>query len=217
MREHRDLSHPSGLPGALRFLARILPDDAYTRIFEPSLEDLRSERRGRLRFLIGATALACESFRVAGLARLRGDVPHLQRDREPARSGVVERFVHDARYAARMLLKNPAFTGVAVLALALGIGANASIFSLIYGLFLRPLPYAEPDRLVRIYGEAPERALTRLGASVPRYEHIRDHQQVFDGLAANTGVAFSLTGFGDPTPHASIRSCRSTSRRRWRR
>ena len=155
--------------------------------------------RGRLRFLIGATALVCESFRVAGLARLRGDVPHLQRDREPARSGVVDTIVHDARYAARMLLKNPAFTGVAVLALALGIGANASIFSLIYGLFLRPLPYAEPDRLVRIYGEAPERALTRLGASVPRYEHIRDHQQVFDGLAANTGVAFSLTGFGDPT------------------
>ena len=110
MREHRDLSHPPGLPGALRFLARMLPDDAYTRILEPSLEDLRSERPGRLRFLIGATALVCESFRVAGLARLRGDVPHLQRDREPARSGVVDTIVHDARYAARMLLKNPAFT-----------------------------------------------------------------------------------------------------------
>jgi predicted permease len=183
----------------IRFLARGLPGDAYARIFEPSLEDLRAARRGRLGFLIAALALLAESFRVASLARIRGDVPHRQRDLEPARSGMPDTIVHDARFAARMLLKNPGFTGVAVLALALGIGANASIFSLIYALFLRPLPYAEPDRLMRIYGEAPERGLTRLGASVPRYEHIRDHQQVFDGLAATTGVAFSLTGFGDPT------------------
>ncbi len=104
----------------------------------------------------------------------------------------------DLRHALRSLAKSPDFTAVAVLTLAVGIGANTAIFSLIDSLLLRSLPFAEPDRLLRVYGDAPERQLSQLNLSVPKFQHLRDHQTVFSSLAAHTGAAFTLTGFGDP-------------------
>ena len=104
----------------------------------------------------------------------------------------------DLRFACRMLFKSPAFTLLAVLTLALGIGANSAIFTLIDGLFLRGLPFAEPNRIVRIYGEAKERDMQQMPFSVPRFWHYRDGQTVFSGLAADSGMGFILTGMGDP-------------------
>jgi predicted permease len=104
----------------------------------------------------------------------------------------------DLRFAIRQLLKSPAFTLLAVLTLALGIGMNTAIFSLIHDLFLRGLPFAEPDRLVIIQAEAKERNLEQLPMSVPRFWHFRDGQTVFSSLAADTGTGFILTGIGDP-------------------
>src|SRR5450631_3675629 len=104
----------------------------------------------------------------------------------------------DLRFAIRQLLKSPAFTLLAVLTLALGIGMNTAIFSLIHDLFLRGLPFADPDRLVIIQAEAKERNLEQLPMSVPRFWHFRDGQTVFSGLAADTGTGFILTGIGDP-------------------
>jgi putative ABC transport system permease protein len=106
--------------------------------------------------------------------------------------------MNDLRFACRMLLKSPAFTLLAVLTLALGIGANSAIFTLIDGLFLRGLPFAESDRIVRIYGEAKERDMRQMPFSVPRFWHYRDGQTVFSGLAADSGMSFILTGMGDP-------------------
>ena len=104
----------------------------------------------------------------------------------------------DLRFAIRQLLKSPAFTLLAVLTLALGIGMNTAIFSLINDLFLRGLPFSDPDRLVIIQAEAKERNLEQLPMSVPRFWHFRDGQTVFSSLAADTGTGFIMTGIGDP-------------------
>jgi len=104
----------------------------------------------------------------------------------------------DLRFAVRQLLKSPAFTLLAVITLALGIGMNTAIFSLINDLFLRGLPFEDPDRLVILQAEAKERNLEQLPMSVPRFWHFRDGQTVFLSFAADAGMGYILTGLGDP-------------------
>ncbi len=104
----------------------------------------------------------------------------------------------DLRFALRQLVKSPGFTLLALITLALGIGLNTAIFSLINDLFLRGLPFKEPSRLVHVYGEMKERNLTQLPYSIPRFRHYRDGQTVFSGIAADNGNAMTLTGLGDP-------------------
>src|SRR5438477_220910 len=106
--------------------------------------------------------------------------------------------MNDIRFAFRKLRQSPAFTSIAVITLALGIGLNTSIFSLINDLFLRGLPFKEPSRVVHLYGGDKSRELVDIGVSAPRYQHIRDGQTIFDGLAAENFFAFTLTGLGDP-------------------
>ena len=105
--------------------------------------------------------------------------------------------MNDLKFALRQLRKSPAFTLIAVLTLALGIGLNTAIFSLINDLFLRGLPFKEPQRLVHMYSNARERNLLELAISVPRFEHYRDSQTIFDGFGAENVSAFRLTGLGD--------------------
>jgi predicted permease len=104
----------------------------------------------------------------------------------------------DLKYAFRMLVKAPAFASIAILTLALGIGANTAIFSLIHDLFLRGLPFKEPSRIVRIYGEAKERDLKQLPFSVTKFWDYRDGQTVFSSIAADWGNGYILTGLGEP-------------------
>jgi putative ABC transport system permease protein len=105
--------------------------------------------------------------------------------------------MNDLRYALRMLLKSPGFSLIAIAILALGIGLNTAIFSLINDLFLRGLSFKEPQRVVHMYSNALERKLLELAISVPRFEHYRQSQTVFDGFAGESVTAFTLTGFGD--------------------
>src|SRR3954471_7490629 len=113
------------------------------------------------------------------------------------------------RYALRQLLKSPGFTFVAVLGLGLGIGANLALFSVVNSIFLRPLPYRDPERLVRLSSTAPVNNLTRVGFSYSRYLEVEQRQQVFSDLALSVGNAFTWTGRGDPEQliglHASAR------------
>src|SRR5438270_1384123 len=103
----------------------------------------------------------------------------------------------DLRFAIRQLLKSPAFTLLAVVALALGIGLNTAIFSLINDLFLRGLPFKEPGRVVHMYSNARERNLLELAVSMPRFQHFRAAQKIFDGFAGENIIPFTLTGVGD--------------------
>src|SRR5581483_7965915 len=109
-----------------------------------------------------------------------------------------ERGMNDLRFALRQLRKSPAFTSIAVATLALGIGLNTTIFSLVNDLFLRGLPFKEPSRVVHLYGGDKARDLTEIGISAPRFMHYREGQTLFDGLAAENFFAFTLTGLGDP-------------------
>src|SRR6266404_9195848 len=104
----------------------------------------------------------------------------------------------DLRFAFRQLLKSPGFTLLALITLALGIGLNTAIFSLINDLFLRGLPFKEPGRVVHMYSNARERKLLELAISAPRFQHYRDAQTIFDGFGAENVFAFTLTGLGDP-------------------
>ena len=102
------------------------------------------------------------------------------------------------RYALRQLLKSPGFTLVAVVSLALGTGANVALFSVVNSVLLRPLPYREPDRLVRLASTDQANNLTRIGFSYSRFLEVQQRQQVFSDLALSAGNAFTLTGRGDP-------------------
>src|SRR6266700_2477843 len=87
--------------------------------------------------------------------------------------------MNDLRFALRQLRKSPGFTFLAVITLAIGIGMNTAIFSLIQDLFLRGLPFSEPDRVVRIYGEAKERDLTQFSAGGKHKRRRRDGDRKF--------------------------------------
>jgi putative ABC transport system permease protein len=103
----------------------------------------------------------------------------------------------DVKFALRQLRNSPAFTAIAVLTLALAIGANTAIFSLINDLFLRGLSFKEPRRVVHFLSNAPDGKLVDLPLSLPRFQHYRAGQTICEDLAAENLFAFTLTGLGD--------------------
>ena len=102
----------------------------------------------------------------------------------------------DVRYAARIFRKQPAFAATAVLTLALGIGATTAIFSVVYGVLLKPLPFHEPDRLVTVRHHAPHGAGTNHGRGT--YLTYRENQRVFEAIGAWDSTEVSITGSGNP-------------------
>ena len=109
--------------------------------------------------------------------------------------------LHDIRYAFRMLLKRPSFTLIVVLTLALGIGANTTIFSVIDAVLLNPLPYQDPDRLVAVWETnrqlGPE-MWDRNEVAIGNFRDWRSRNQVFDQLGSLFYADMNLTGVGDP-------------------
>ncbi|HSO73710.1 MAG TPA: ABC transporter permease [Blastocatellia bacterium] len=107
-------------------------------------------------------------------------------------------FWQDLRYSFRTLMKRPGFTAVAVLTLALGIGANTAVFSVVNAVLLRPLPYPNADRLVTVWGNFHREGLTKMTASVPEFTDYQQRSHVFEQLAAYGWQSFNLTGDGNP-------------------
>jgi predicted permease len=104
---------------------------------------------------------------------------------------------NDLRYAFRQLLKNPGFTAVAVLTLALGIGATTAIFSVVYAVVLRPLPFSESERLVALWTQTPQ--FERLPMAAANHRDLKLQNMVFEDIALLSGVAnYNLTGDGEP-------------------
>src|SRR5436853_1563793 len=137
------------------------------------------------------------SEKEARLAALRsfGGVELTKEQCRDERGGrFIETTLQDLRYGARVLRRNPGFTLVALLTLTLGIGANAAIFSVIYGVLMRPLPYADGNRLVILHQQAPLARVDNMGFSVKEINDYREQAQTLDEVVEHHSMSFILLG-----------------------
>ena len=132
--------------------------------------------------------------------RFAGSTP--EPPRRTHRAPLAESLRSDIRYAIRALIRNPLFTSAAVLSLGLGVGANTAIFSVVNAVLLRPLPYAEPDRLMIVWNEI-NAGLSRLPLSPAELLALREEDDVFEGIGGIWGTTATLFENDEPT-HVSL-------------
>ena len=118
----------------------------------------------------------------------------------------MDSIIKDLQYGLRGLLKHPGFAAIAVITLALGIGANTAMFSVINGVLLRPLPYHQPERLVTIWEESPERGMYQMPVSFANMSEWINQSQSFDQISAYTFEDLNLTGTGEPVRLNAVRA-----------
>jgi len=143
--------------------------------------------------------MAPEQARRAARIRLGGLTQLQETNRELHGLPILETFLQDARFALRMLRKNPGFTAVAVLTLALGIGANTAIFSVVYAVLLKPLPYANSQQLFTVFQVQPEEGENGTDWSFLNFDELRRQNSIFIELAGSQFHQLTLTGRGEPT------------------
>jgi predicted permease len=152
--------------------------------------------------------LLAERFQARGMTpeqalqaarRQFGNLACLKEDRKEMQTLMwLENLWKDLRYGVRVLVKNKAFAAVAVLSLALGIGANTAIFSVVDAAILRPMPYPDPARLMILWGNVKRARVERRGASYPDFRDWRDQSRSFEAMAAYGDNQFALTGVDTP-------------------
>jgi predicted permease len=191
----------------LRRLPHTIPADDREQMLsifatlEGDARDARG-RRGSIAVLIaelpGLMVLAADGYRHAW--RMRGTPLRAAHDSIPNRSpDMIDALRHDIRYAIRALLRMPGFAAVAILSLALGIGANTAIFSVVNAVLLQPLAFADPDRLIGI-GEGVDGAPPgqQNSTSPGTFFDLKAQTKAFSGMAAFTGTQGALVGRGEP-------------------
>ena len=117
----------------------------------------------------------------------------------------METLLQDIRFGARTLRRSPGFTAVAIIALALGIGGNTAIFSVVNAVLLRPLPYDAPDKIMRVFATAPERGLDQTSVSFQRATVISEQSRLFEHAGSYTFDTANLTGIDEPRQLTAIR------------
>jgi predicted permease len=140
-----------------------------------------------------------EAARRAALIRLGGLTQLKETNRELRSLPLVETLMQDVRYALRMLRKSPGFTTVAVLTLALGIGANTAIFSVVYAVLLKPLPYTKPEQLFNVFEAKPQEGVGGTGWSYPNFAEFREQNRIFSEMSGAQEHQLTLTGRGEPS------------------
>jgi predicted permease len=171
-------------------------------------QDLERELRAHLE-------LEAEERRDAGLSaedaryaarRMLGNRTSIQEEvREMWGWATVEQIAQDTRYAFRGMRKSPGFALTAVLSLALGIGANTAIFTVVHAVLLKPLPFPQPDRLVQIWESQPAKGWFRNVVNPFNFLDWRERTHSFEEMAAVSGQTANLTGLGDPLALAGMR------------
>src|SRR5215210_5591961 len=116
----------------------------------------------------------------------------------------MSRLVQDIRYAVRACRRSPLVSILAVVAFALGIGVTTTVFSIFYGVLLKPLPYPDPDALVLVYDTQP--ACNTCPASFPKYTDWRARNQVFSAVGGSTPSGFVMSGHGVPSRVLAMRT-----------
>ena len=169
--------------------------------------DLSEELEAYVEMLVEvkvAGGLKPDEARRAALIELGGVEQVKERVREVRVGYFLGTVWQDLRYGVRTLLKSPAFTIVAVLSLALGIGANTAIFSVVNGILLRPLPYPESERMVAVWHTPPQESfpgMTRFSVSPGNYLDWKEQSRAFEQMAIYQYAGLSLSGGGgDPVP-----------------
>ncbi len=164
-------------------------------------QELSDEVRFHLEKLIEervAKGLTGEQARYAALREL-GRIEQIKEEcRDMRRVNYIENFIQDIRYGLRTLVKRPGFTSAAVIALALGIGANTAIFSVVNGVLLRSLPYRDPDHLV-VVSLLDQKSRESFPLCDADFLDWRAQNHVFSSIAAFSGSGYNLTGSGAPT------------------
>ena len=121
--------------------------------------------------------------------------------REASRANLLETLIQDLRYGMRMMLRTPGFTATAVIVLALGIGANTAIFSVVNAVLLRPLPFDQPERLMQLWHTPPQKSfpgVPTFAVSPANFLDWRDQNRSFEGMSAYGFGRYTLTGSGHP-------------------
>ena len=184
------------------------------RLFRlPGRSDVARDVGSELRFHLDMRAqelidagLAPQAARLAALQAF-GDLDVIEREcrtvsvrgaRERARRDVMTGLMHDLRFAFRSLRKSPGFTFVSILTLALGIGANTAVFSMIRGVLLRPLPYADGERLVYLRQPAPLSGVQNAQFSVAELGDYRARSRGLQSIVEYHSMPFILLGRGEP-------------------
>src|SRR5258708_3585733 len=167
---------------------------------------MESELDDEMRFHVESRA---QDLRRSGLSRedahrrarieFGSMVSYEEKVRETRRVTWLEDLVQDLRYGWRVLRKNPGFAAVAVLTLALGIGANTAIFSVVYAVLLKPLPYTNPEQLFTAFQTNTQQGIAETGCSYLNCEEWRAQNHVFSEPAGNVAHPLTLTGHVQPT------------------
>jgi putative ABC transport system permease protein len=160
-----------------------------------------------------ASGMAAEDAHYAARRQFGNQTWLKKASREMWSLNPIETLIQDLRYGVRTLMKSPGFAFVAVLTLALGIGANTAIFSVVNGVLLRPLPYYEPERLVMVWADRPimqaQTGLPDFPVTVADFVDWRNQNQVFEHMAAMEGWRMNLTDGGEPESVIGLRASAS--------
>ncbi len=176
-----------------------------SRVEKELTEELRYHLEKLIEEKVGK-GMTSQEDRYAALRELGGVEQIKEECRDMRRVNYIENFVQDVRYGLRMLAKNRGFTAVAVLTLALGIGANTAIFSVVNAVLLHPLPYKDPDQLVVIWENNPSKGIERGIVSPLDFLDWRERNHAFKEMSAWRTWFYTLTDGGEPEQVWGVRT-----------